>query len=285
MTDHSQWRRRRLSLLAAGAIAAGLLLLFGVALNAAPAVANDTSSGPVVAVTDTVQPDGLVSAPDGGADDQCTRDVCKRINWCDERGDSIKDDAPTIVVPLGGKTPECVNRPTVQKVTCCEGGVGNTTVWVTPNCNCHKMLIAVSIDSGAPIVKWVGGGETAKFTFSHVANGDHTVRASALVKKGVWCNFAKLHFKVKCASPSASHSHSASPYPSVSVSASPSHTHSASPSSSKSPTAVVSSSGNTGGSLPVTGPPAGLIAGVGLLMVLGGIALLLWRRRTRLVIE
>jgi LPXTG-motif cell wall-anchored protein len=255
-----------------------------MALAAGPAVASDTP-GATVASTSAVQPEGLINAPDGGGDDQCTKDVCKRINWCDSQGGKIADDAPVVVVTQGGKTPECVQRPAIKKVTCCEDGVGNTIVTVN-NPNCIKLRVAVSVDDGTPVIKWIDANGSAEFKFARVANGDHTIRASVWVKKGVWCNFAKVHFKVNCPTPSPSGSHSTSPSPSASVSASPSHSvsHSASPSHS---TGAMPPIKNTGNNLPVTGSPVGAIAVSGAaLLALGGGAL--WfgrRRRTRLVIE
>lgn len=255
-------------------------------MGTSPALASDGSnSSPSVSSTQEVQPEGLVNGPNG-SDGQCTQDICKRIPWCDSTNGAVSNDSPYVALSKGDGAPRCVQKPHVSKVTCCEDGVGNVIVWVH-NPNTFKLKVGVTIDGGTPEVMWVKPGETAEYKFDHIANGNHVIRASVWVKDNVWCNFAKLKLCVECTSPSPSHSPSHSPTPSSSPSAShsasptPSHSHSASPTPSESHSAgVLPPINHTGNSLPITGAPTAMIAGVGLFLVGGGfLALVLSRRR------
>lgn len=280
MAQPTRQHQRRWTVIAAGALAAGVALI-GLALGVNPASADTGSTAPAVSSTQEVQPEGLVNGPQGNSGD-CTKDVCKRIHWCDSTSGTVKDDAPTVVVPQGSQAPSCVKRPVVKKVTCCEQGKGDTIVYVY-NPNCFKLRVGVQVDSGTPEVNWINGGDTAEFKFDSIANGDHVIRASVWVKDGVWCNFAKLKLKVNCtesASPSPSVSKSASPKPSASPR--PSHTHSASPSPSRSAGVLppINHTGNNG-SLPITGAPVLAIALAGMVLVAAGAGVLLYSRRRR----
>lgn len=292
MADQTQKGRRRLRVLGACAVAAGAVFL-AMGLGTGPAAAQTVANhNPGVTATQSVATEGLNNNGPGG-DDQCTKDVCKRINWCDAgKSRVVKDDAPTVVLTKGGKSQDCVKRPTVKKVVCCDQGAGNVKVWIT-NPNCYKLRVEVTVDNGAPVIKWIEANGEAEFDFSHVGNGNHTVRASVWTKGKVWCNFAKLCITVKCSSPSPTpsqtQSHSPSPSPSVSHTTSPSpsqsSSHTASPSPSKSSAGALPPINHTGNNLPVTGPPTGgFVIGGLVLLAIGVGAVLFGRRRNHRVV-
>lgn len=279
MADQTRTKRRTLRSLSVGAIALGAVLM-GLSFGASSASAQTlTGNNPGVTATQAVAPEGLSNNGPRGGDNQCTKDVCKRINWCDAGGKRgvIQGDAPTVALIKGGKTQECVKRPTVKKIVCCEQGAGSVKVQVT-NPNCFKLRVMVTVDNGAPVIEWIGANDTAEFDFSHVKSGDHTIRASAWVGGKAWCNFAKVCFKLKCHSPSPSPSHT-----SQSPSPSPSASHTASPSPSKSSTGALPPINHTGNNLPVTGPPTGLFIVGGLVLLAGGIGAIVYGRRRRFV--
>jgi len=284
MADQTGKTRRRLRVWGASLVATGAVLLAIGAASRSASAQTITGANPGVVATQAVTPEGLHNGPQGGGDNQCTRDVCKRINWCDAKGGDIKDDAPTVALGKDGRTQDCVKRPIVKKVACCEQGAGSVKVWVT-NPNCFKLKVMVTVDNGAPVIKWVGANDTAEFDFGQVKNGNHTIRASVWAGGKKWCNFAKVCFKLKCNSPSPSPSttsQSPSPSPSASQSASPSPSHSASPSASPSTSksSAMPPITHTGNNLPVTGPSTGLFVGVGLLLLAGGVgAIVVGRRR------
>lgn len=236
---------------------------------ASPASATNGDSGTVDTNSSSVytQPGGTP----GNGGDECAGDKCKKIPWCDDKGNAkpLSSDAPTVYTD--GDKPTCIKKPKIEYKCCVadKGGTAKVVVTVT-NPNKHMFKVRVWLDESAPEVKWVDGNSTATFRFKDVANGDHKLQAAVWAGGDAWCKFGHQKITVKCATPSTSSSPSASP--------STSHSHSPSPGMTTTP---VSNPGG-GSTLPVTGVPIGLLVAGGLAaVVVGGLLIRRWRNRVQ----
>lgn len=277
----------------AGLVAVAAMTMMGLGLMAGPATATDGNTGSVDTSTATVttNPGVFTDKGQGGDDDLCTGDNCKKINWCDGGGrnphlNKVTDDAPMVLTRGGDKGDEhrCIKRPQIDYKCCVPTDKGNVNAVAVTNRAKYPFKIKVQLGDGEPVVRWVKPGETVDFRFKDVANGEHKLVAAVWAGGRSWCVFKVKHITVNCPKPTPSTS-SPTPTPSVSTSTSPSTSPSVSPSASTSTTpAPGGGGGDNEPQLPVTGSSTGVVVGLGsLLVVAGGVMLFVYRRHRRQV--